>query len=267
MNKWTIETVTKESQKFNSVSEWRKGSFTSYVTACQFGIYKDLIKDMKKNKKWTKEAVIEEAKRFSSKVEWRRKSSGSYDAAITNKWTEEASPHMSRPINKNAKWTKEKIFIESKKFNSRMEWNRKSKGSYRAAQRLGILDLIDLPNLGGKSLMEKDLLKSIRKIYPSARSKNVKNKDKKIPLKWIEIDIYIPELNKGIEFDGTYYHSFEGLKKSRPHLSDEILLNYHSIKDNIANDCGISILHIREKDWLQNKEKCVNLCLNFLGAC
>src|SRR5271166_3857730 len=115
MRKWTIETITKESQKFNSVSEWRKGSFVSYVTACRFGIYKDLIKNMIKYKKWTKNAVMEEAKKFLSLTEWRYGSSGSYDAAVTNKWLKEVSTHMSRPSSHQLKWTKEKIISEASK--------------------------------------------------------------------------------------------------------------------------------------------------------
>ena len=81
-----------------------------------------------------------------------------------------------------------------------------------------------------------------------------------------EIDIYVPELNKGIEFDGTYHHSFDGLRRSRKHWPVKDVKNYHKIKDSWFLSTGIEILHIKEKDWMENKEKCIKKCFDFLGV-
>lgn len=53
-----------------------------------------------------------------------------------------------------------------------------------------------------------------------------------------EIDIYLPELKLGFEFNGLYWHSDEHKNK-----------NYHLFKTNHFKDKGIRIIHIWEDDW------------------
>jgi hypothetical protein len=54
----------------------------------------------------------------------------------------------------------------------------------------------------------------------------------------LEIDIYIPELKLGIEFDGKYWHSelFNGEARIKE-------------KDEAAYKRGISLIHISQEDW------------------
>ena len=94
--KWTVETITAESKKYDSISEWRKNSNSSMVLACKLGIYGDLSKEMKRCQKWTKDAVIEEARKYSTKSEWKKKSSGSYYAANINFYIDECATHMKK---------------------------------------------------------------------------------------------------------------------------------------------------------------------------
>ncbi len=86
-------------------------------------------------------------------------------------------------------------------------------------------------------------------------------------IKGFEIDIFVPELNKGIEFDGKYHHSFEYMRvdPKRAKWSDNDIHNYHEIKDAWFASKGIQILHIKEEDWNKNKELCVKRCLKFLN--
>jgi hypothetical protein len=69
----------------------------------------------------------------------------------------------------------------------------------------------------------------------------------------------------GIEFDGTYWHSFETMKKSKIDWPTEDVKNYHEIKDLWFSSKDIFILHVKEGDWNRNKEACVEKCLKFLG--
>ena len=46
--------------------------------------------------------------------------------------------------------------------------------------------------------------------------------------------------------------------------SDEDIRNYHEIKDSWFASNGIQILHIKEEDWIQDKEACIKKCLDFL---
>lgn len=66
--------------------------------------------------------------------------------------------------------------------------------------------------------------------------------------KRIEIDIVIPELNIGFEYNGTYYHAINGKKK------DRITKEYHLEKFNDAKSFGYTIYNIWEDQWLNNKD-------------
>ena len=69
-----------------------------------------------------------------------------------------------------------------------------------------------------------------------------------------ELDIYIPSLNKAIEFNGIYWHYSKKLFKPGKHAK----------KSNICREKGIKLLHIREDLWLKNPEKIKQVILKFL---
>jgi len=54
----------------------------------------------------------------------------------------------------------------------------------------------------------------------------------------LEIDIYLPELKIGFEFNGLFWHSDKFKEK-----------NYHLDKTNYFKEKGIRIIHIWEDDW------------------
>lgn len=60
-----------------------------------------------------------------------------------------------------------------------------------------------------------------------------------------EIDLYIPEMNIGIEFDGLKFHTeFFGRK---PHT-------YHVEKTNKCNSVGVGLIHIFEDEYVNHRE-------------
>ena len=69
-----------------------------------------------------------------------------------------------------------------------------------------------------------------------------------------EIDIFIPSLNIGIEFDGLFYHNDLRIDK-----------NYHIDKTNIAQEKGIKLIHIFEDEWDYKKEIVKSRLLSILG--
>ena len=70
-----------------------------------------------------------------------------------------------------------------------------------------------------------------------------------------ELDIYIPSLNKAIEFNGTHWHY------SKKHF----VPGKHAIKSNLCKQKGIKLLHIREDLWLNKKEHMSNVIKKFLN--
>jgi very-short-patch-repair endonuclease len=59
----------------------------------------------------------------------------------------------------------------------------------------------------------------------------------RIQLEGKELDIFIPSLNLGIEFDGDYWHTKEDAKEK-----DER-------KNQLCEEKGIRLLRIKESDW------------------
>lgn len=66
-----------------------------------------------------------------------------------------------------------------------------------------------------------------------------------------EIDIYIPSLKLGFEFNGTYWHS----DKQKP-------IDYHQKKSIVAKDKGITLIHLYEFDGIDRNKEIISEHLN-----
>jgi len=69
----------------------------------------------------------------------------------------------------------------------------------------------------------------------------------------VEVDIYLPEYNLAIEFNGLYWHSEEYKDKK-----------YHLNKTNILKKANISLIHIWEDDWDYKQDIVKSIILNKL---
>ena len=72
---------------------------------------------------------------------------------------------------------------------------------------------------------------------------NVLSNHKKI-LNGVEIDLYIPSIRIGIEYNGLYWHS-EKMGKTK---------HYHQLKTILAENENIKLIHIFEDEWRDKKE-------------
>ena len=88
--------------------------------------------------------------------------------------------------------------------------------------------------------------KKISKLYPNLNINVIRN-DRNV-LNGKEIDIFIPELNLGIEYDGLYWHTIDKVGK-----------DYHLNKTELCEKNGIELIHIFENEWLHNKKAIKNL--------
>ena len=95
------------------------------------------------------------------------------------------------------------------------------------------------------SIKEKELLNYISSIY----SGNIISGYKDL----LEIDIYLPELKIGFEFNGLYWHSDEFKSK-----------RYHLEKLNFFKSKGIRIIYIWEDSWLNKRDIIKSQILNWL---
>jgi hypothetical protein len=97
-----------------------------------------------------------------------------------------------------------------------------------------------------KSIKEKDLFNYIKNIY----NENIITSYRDV----LEIDIYLPELKLGFEFNGLYWHSEEWKGK-----------NYHKNKTNHFKKKGIRIIHIWEDDWDNKNDIIKSQIKNWIG--
>ena len=97
-----------------------------------------------------------------------------------------------------------------------------------------------------KSIKEKELIKFIKSIYQGEIISSYRD--------GIEIDIYLPELNLGFEFNGLYWHS--ELYKDR---------NYHLNKTLYFKGRDIKIIHIWEDEWDFKNDIVKSQIKNWLG--
>ena len=277
--KWTFDTCHKEALKYDNKTAFRFGSPSAH-NAAQTNKWMDQIcshmpkhKDMSgKNNpafKWTNEELHEIALRHTTKPDFRRLNLTAFNIASRRGILDQICGHME--VNYQYR-TDEWVASEAKKFNGRAAFFRGSPKAYEAAKDRKILDKVcsHMKYKSCVSSLEEDLFNIIKNLFPTAK----KIRDRKVKIegkpyiKGFDIDIFIPELNLGIEFDGTYHHSFEYMRASskKKLWSDDDIRNYHEIKDAWFATKGIQILHIGEDSWFNNKQACVQRCLDFLAS-
>jgi len=100
------------------------------------------------------------------------------------------------------------------------------------------------PGYNGQSKSELELLEWVKTYYSSAT---------KIKQQGHELDIYIPELKLGIEYNGLFWHS--EINKSK---------TYHLNKTKYFQSQGIRVIHIWEHEWLQKQTQVKSFLLSAL---
>lgn len=90
----------------------------------------------------------------------------------------------------------------------------------------------------GSSQMEQELFEYVAEISAAQVFSRYR---KDLPF---ELDIYVPDSNLAIEFNGLYWHTEEQGKGSK----------YHYNKWNFCREQGIQLIQIWEDDWVKNPE-------------
>jgi hypothetical protein len=74
-----------------------------------------------------------------------------------------------------------------------------------------------------------------------------------------ELDIYVPELNLAIEYNGLYWHSIA------PGAKNKATKNKHKDKRDMCLSAGIDLLMVNENDWNFRKEIVKSVIINKFG--
>jgi len=95
-------------------------------------------------------------------------------------------------------------------------------------------------------IKEKELFKFIKSIYDGEIIQSYRD--------GLEIDIYLPDLKLGFEFNGLYWHSDK--------FKDRL---YHLNKVNHFKERGIRVIHIWEDDWINKRIIIESQIKNWIG--
>ena len=112
-------------------------------------------------------------------------------------------------------------------------------------------DYFSKTEISGSSYFEKEICEFVKSIY----SNEIVENDRKI-IYPKELDIYIPDYNVAIEYNGTYWHS--SLYKDK---------NYHYDKSKLCEEKGIRLIHIWEYEWENERQRPIleNIILSACG--
>lgn len=260
-----------------SRGEFQKKNPTAYGAVLNMRILEEVCGHMATpaTKPYTFEEIMEEAKKFTTRSQFQMKSLA-YRAAWRRGILDQVCSHMPRHAdqcgknNASFKWENVQIYEEAMKYQKRTDFKFGNPKKYDVAVQRQILDSVcaHMKRAINVSGPELELLNKIKQFYPSTTTLRIRDvkMDSKPHIKGFYLDIYVPELKRGIEFDGRWHHSVEGLKRSHKNWPLEDILNYHALKDSHFFSKGIAVLHIKEEDWIIDKNQCVKKCLEFLGA-
>ncbi len=100
------------------------------------------------------------------------------------------------------------------------------------------------------SQAERDLAELVKSLLPE--NMKILRNDRKV-IKPYELDILIPGLSLAFEFNGTYWHSDEMIRASKPQFPSSKA--FDDFKKAECEKQGIKLFFVREKPWTENHEK------------
>ena len=132
-------------------------------------------------------------------------------------------------------------------------------GGYHWCSDLSIFDNIELINP-----MQQFLSSYESEIVEFLNNNNLDNiiQSDRIILSGKELDIYLPDYNLAIEFNGDYWHSELKLRKYKTQNS----ITYHQDKTLKCLEKGVELISIFEFQWNENKELYLNYILDRING-
>lgn len=252
--KWTKEAIFGSLAKSGTWAKWRKEHRSAYVCARTMGILDECRKKTAfLPQRWNVDSVYEESKKYKTIKDWKKNSIGSWSFWMKNISLFPEFCVFPKKIRKKAYSEREILDIASS-FSFLHKWN--DHPASQAARKRGISEKCTSHMKRIQSAMEIDLRNCIKKEYSDAKKHRFCNDiwPEKQHIKGFELDVYVPSLSVGIEFDGTYYHSPGQLKRGRKTWPDSDLERYHEIKDRFFLEKGIFVIHVKEEDWTVDRD-------------
>lgn len=99
--------------------------------------------------------------------------------------------------------------------------------------------------LYAKHKLEKEIIKFVKSLKVKVKANDRTTLFDESTKFYKEIDIYLPELNKGIEVNGVYWHK----------IHERMNPGYHKNKNQLFKKYRIDLLNVSDISWVKDKEK------------
>ena len=141
---WNKKTCFTEAKRYKTRGEFYNGSRGAYIKALKTGWIDEYTwlrsRQTKPAGYWDNyEHCYEEAKKYRNRRSFQRSCNGAYHKAFKNGWLDDYTwfEEMKKP---NGYWNQETCYEEAKKYSTRSDFQRQSRGAYLFALKAGWLD-------------------------------------------------------------------------------------------------------------------------------
>lgn len=168
LNYWNEKNVAAEAKKYNTITEFQKGSNGAYCAAHKLDILDKVTAHMVKfyNYEIPLEELIKEAKKYNTRKEFQKNNSKYANYCRKHNLLDEVCSHMNT---KFTKWNKKNIIEVAKKCKTLNEFNKKYLSASTAAKRLGIFENVTKHMKRGFIIKSDKELMQIAKRYKTQR--------------------------------------------------------------------------------------------------
>lgn len=263
--KWDKETVLEDARRFTSRKEWQRKSNSAYKAAWTHGWLEDacvhMIRPEVHNKEYTAESVLISARKYKTFKEWYSADRGSYKAAHRFGVLKEAKMHFTKTKRSWENASKKDIVQIARQFETVSDWQQSSFArAYHIARKNDWLEDCCGHMKPWVSKPEVFIREYVQRKFPTAVKRKFGKRVWGKSGTCFELDVYVPELNCGIEFNGDYWHGKGFRAKPFAQTPEE----YHIAKHLFFADLGIPYLEIWESEWTTNRHNCLQKINDFL---
>ncbi|HUM41638.1 MAG TPA: hypothetical protein PKI14_01655 [Fervidobacterium sp.] len=253
------EEVIATALKYTTYYEWSKDCPQDVSTCNRNGWLEEVSAHLvRQRQKISEDSLKESISKFTSISELTKNNPSLYGYLLRSR-----NLHLTSDLERkhNKKWDAESILEEAKKYRSRSDFYRANRGVKSAEIKHKVSEEVAkiLPRIAGESKGEvevRDFVKGLGiKVLPHFRYKRERGRR-------FELDVYMPDLKLGIEFDGTYWHSNK-LMQSRGYDSKS---HHRKMKIDYFKSLGIKILFIEEALWTALKSHTLSQIVDFINS-
>lgn len=141
--KWTLDEIKSRASKYDTVQAFAAANYSAYTTAHKHGWWGDISQHLERkleHGKWTLDALVAEAQNYSSRKEFIEGSPSAYNAARKKRVLDEVCGHMDRLVHPVGYWTKDKVFEEAQRYQTRVAFQKGASSAYNKAYKEGWLE-------------------------------------------------------------------------------------------------------------------------------